>query len=116
MRRGGKKYSDPVIAEGPMMGENANLFSRSDLEAILFADNSGVRAQFRRHFAEVIQQFLEETERVYGRVIRFGRGLRPDLRAAWTEAFVSSGIPGTPYLMRIVTPIVLSVSVRFSFC
>lgn len=73
-----------------MTGGDANHFSRSDLEAILFSDNSGVRARFRQHFAEVIQQFLDETERAYGRVLRFGRGLKPDLRAAWTEAFVFS--------------------------
>lgn len=72
------------------MGERANQFSRSDLEAILFSDNSGVRCRFQKHFADLIQQFLDEAERAYGRVHSFGRGLRADLRAAWTEAFVFS--------------------------
>jgi hypothetical protein len=73
-----------------MTGGDVNQFSRSDLEEILFSNNSGVRARFRQQFADLIQQFLDETERAYGRVLRFGQGLKPDLRAAWTEAFVFS--------------------------
>ena len=73
-----------------MTDEDANQFSRSELEAILFSDNSRVRSRFRQDFADLIQKFLDESERAYGRVISFGRGLKPDLRAAWTEAFVFS--------------------------
>ena len=73
-----------------MTGEDANQLSRNDLEAILFSDNSGVRSRFRQHFADLIRQFLDEFERAYGLVLGFGRGLKPDLRAAWTEAFVFS--------------------------
>ena len=72
----------------PITSEDANQFSQSDLEAILFSDNSGARSRFRQHFADLIKQFLDETERAYRRVLSFGRGLKPDLRAAWTEAFV----------------------------
>ncbi len=73
-----------------MTDEDAIRFSRSDLEAILFSDNSEVRLRFTRDFADLLQQFLDESERACGRVLAFGRGLRPDLRAAWTEAFVFS--------------------------
>lgn len=73
-----------------MTDENASQFNRSGLEAILFSENSGVRSRFRQHFADLIQQFLDESERAYGHVLSFGRGLKPDLRAAWTEMFVFS--------------------------
>lgn len=73
-----------------MTSEEANQFSRTDLEAIVFSDNSGVHSKFRQHFPDLIQQFLDETERAYPHVVGFGRGLKPDLRAAWTEAFVFS--------------------------
>ena len=73
-----------------MTAKDANQFSKSDLEAILFSNNSAVRARFRQEFADLIEQFLDETERVYGSVLRFGKGLKPDLRAAWTEEFVFS--------------------------
>jgi hypothetical protein len=71
-------------------GEDAHLFSRNDLEAILLSDNAGVRSRFQQHFADLIQQFLDESERACRHVLSFGRGLKPDLRAAWTEAFVFS--------------------------
>lgn len=58
------------------------------LRGIIFSDNSEMRLRFRQDFPELIQQFLDEAERAYELVIGFGCGLKQELRAAWTEAFI----------------------------
>lgn len=73
-----------------MTSEGAYQFGRSDLEATLFADNVRVRTRFREAFSELIQQFLDESDRVCGQLRSFGHTLARDLRAAWVEMFVFS--------------------------
>lgn len=70
-----------------MNGEGAYQFGRSDLEAVLFADNEIVRARFKEAFTDLIQQFLDQSDRVCGQLCRFGRF---DIREAWVEKFIFS--------------------------
>jgi hypothetical protein len=70
-----------------MDGEGIYQFRRSDLEAVLFADNEMVRARFKEAFADLIQQFLDQSERVCAQLCRFGR---VDIREAWVEKFIFS--------------------------
>lgn len=73
-----------------MTREGAYRFGRGDLEATLFADNARVHARFREAFPDLIQQFLDESDRVCTELRRFGDTLARDVRAAWVEAFVFS--------------------------
>ena len=71
-----------------MASENPYQLSRSDLENILFSDNSDVRSRFRENFADPIQKFLTESERTCGRLRGFTHAVSKDRRAAWTESFL----------------------------
>ncbi len=71
-----------------MRHEGIYQFKRSDLETILLTDNSEVRSRFQESFADLIQRFLDESDRVCTQLRAYGDTLAPDLRAAWVEAFV----------------------------
>ncbi len=73
-----------------MSGKGTYQFTRSDLEAVLFADNEVVRSRFKEGFADLIRQFLDESERVCEQLRNFGTALTTDLRAAWVEKFIFS--------------------------
>ncbi|OQW62900.1 MAG: hypothetical protein BVN28_04920 [Nitrospira sp. ST-bin4] len=73
-----------------MRSEGTYQFERSDLETILFADNAIVRSRFQESFADLIRQFLDESDRVCAQLRSFGSVLTADLRAAWVEKFVFS--------------------------
>jgi len=73
-----------------MSREGTYQFGRSDLEAILFADNKVVHSRFQEDFADLIQRFLDESDRVCAQLRSFGSALTADLRAAWVEKFVFS--------------------------
>ncbi len=71
-----------------MTDEDGQGLSRADLEAILRSAGSDVRLFFEQNFSDLIRQFLDECTRAYGCLQNFGHGIKPDLRAAWTEAFL----------------------------
>lgn len=73
-----------------MTSEDAYQFARSDLEAILLTDNATVRSRFQEGFADLIAEFVNESDRACRELRSFGSALTPDLRAAWVEAFLFS--------------------------
>jgi len=73
-----------------MTNDAAYQLDRSTLEATLLADNAGVRSRFHEVFPDLIQQFVDQSDRVFGQLRSFGRALIRDLRAAWVETFVFS--------------------------
>lgn len=71
-----------------MTDEAGRELSRADFEAILRSAGSDVRSRFEEDFPDLIGQFLDECVQTYGCLQNFGNGIKPDLRAAWTEAFL----------------------------
>ena len=61
-----------------------------DLRTVLLGDNADVKAQFLRHFAEMIDVFLSHAVRAYSRMQTFARGVALDRRAGWSQAFLFS--------------------------
>ncbi len=76
-----------------MTSEAPYHFERTDLEAILLADNAGVRSRFQDVFAELIRRFLDQSHRVCGELRNFSRALARDLRGSRLRIGLPSRAP-----------------------